>query len=277
MALATLPSGLRLGYEVRGRGETLLLIAGLGRDRRMWDAQVPALSERLRVVTFDNRGVGQSDKPPGPYTAAQMADDAAGLLDALEVERACVAGASLGGLIAQELALSRPPRVLRLALLCTHPGQPLCVPMAQQTLSAIVPDPDADPVERLLGAMRLAHGVRFWSEHAAELSAAARARAGSLPSPACWWAQAAAGVSFAWAGRRIAAPTLVMTGDEDRIVPAANSAALRRLIPGAEAAVFPGTGHYFFSEAPGPVNRTLAEFFLCDDVTRALALAGAGA
>ncbi|TBR18353.1 alpha/beta fold hydrolase, partial [bacterium] len=132
--LATLPSGLRLAYETHGRGETLLLIAGLGRDRRMWDAQVPALSKGLRVVTFDNRGVGQSDSPAGPYTAAQMAADAAGLLDVLEVESAHVAGASLGGLIAQELALSRPARVSRLALLCTHPGQPLCVPMAQDVL-----------------------------------------------------------------------------------------------------------------------------------------------
>ena len=97
MPLATLPSGIRLAYESRGRGETLLLIAGLGRDRRMWDGQVPALSERLRVVTFDNRGVGESEKPAGPYTAAQMAADAAGLLDVLEVESAHVAGASLGG------------------------------------------------------------------------------------------------------------------------------------------------------------------------------------
>ena len=275
MALATLPSGLRLAYESHGRGETLLLIAGLGRDRRMWDAQVGPLAERLRVVAFDNRGVGRSDAPAGPYTAAQMAADAAGLLDVLEVERAHVAGASLGGLIAQELALSRPQRVSRLALLCTHPGQPLCVSMAQDTLAAIVPDPNADPVERLLGAMRLATGTRYWLDHAAELAAAARARAASLPSAQSWWAQAAAGASFSWAGRRITAPTLVLTGDEDRIVPPANSAALRRLIPGSEGAMFAGGGHYFFSEQPGPVNRTLSEFLLCDDVTRALSLAGA--
>lgn len=276
MPLATLPSGLRLAYETRGRGEALLLIAGLGRDRRMWDAQAAGLSDRLRVVTFDNRGVGESDKPAGPYTAAMMAEDAAGLLDVLEIPAAHVAGASLGGLIAQELALSRPERVLRLALLCTHPGQPLCVPMSQDALAAIVPDPNADPLERLVGAMRLAFGPRYWAEHAGELSAAARARLGSLPSPQAWWAQAAAGGSFSWAGRRIAAPTLVLTGDEDRIVPPVNAATLRRLIPGSEGAVFAGGGHYFFTEQPGPVNAALAEFLLCDDVTRALSLAGAG-
>lgn len=260
MPLATLPSGIRLAYESRGRGETLLLIAGLGRDRRMWDAQVPALSERLRVVTFDNRGVGESEKPAGPYTAAQMAADAAGLLDVLEVESAHVAGASLGGLIAQELALSRPERVSRLALLCTHPGQPLCVPMDWGTLAAIVPDPAVDPFERLLGAMRLAYGPRYWERHSVSLAEAARARLGFLPSVESWWAQAAAGASFSWSGRRITAPALVMTGDQDRIVPPVNSQTLRRLIPGSRAEVFPGAGHYFFCEQPEAVNRALLAF-----------------
>lgn len=260
MPLATLPSGLRLAYESRGRGETVLLIAGLGRDRRMWDAQVPALSERLRVVTFDNRGVGESEKPAGPYTAGQMAEDAAGLLDVLEVERAHVAGASLGGLIAQELALSRPERVSRLALLCTHPGQPLCVPMDREALAAIVPDPAADPFERLLGAMRLAYGPRYWDLNAASLAEAARARLGFLPSVESWWAQAAAGASFCWAGRRIAAPALVLTGDADRIVPPVNSQTLGRLIPGSRVSVFPGAGHYFFCEEPAAVNRALLGF-----------------
>lgn len=267
---------MRVAYETHGAGETLLLISGLGRDRRMWDAQVPALSEALRVVTFDNRGVGESPRPPGPYTAAQMADDAFELLDRLGVERAAVAGASLGGLIAQEMALSRPERVSRLALLCTHPGQPLVVPMARETLAAIVPDPAADPVERLLGAMRLAYGPRYWAANAEALAQAARLRAGSLPSPEAWWAQAAAGASFGWGGRRLRVPTLVLTGDADLIVPARNSRTLCGLIPGAELRVFPGGGHYFFLETPGPVNRALAEFLLSDETTRAIELAGAG-
>lgn len=267
---------MRVAYEARGSGETLLLVAGLGRDRRMWDAQVPALSAAMRVVVFDNRGVGESPRPAGPYTAAQMAEDAFELLDRLGVGRAFVAGASLGGLIAQEMALARPERVARLALLCTHPGQPRFVPTARETLAAIVPDPNADPYERLLGAMRLAYGRRYWAEHAEALAAAARARLGSLPSAEAWWAQAAAGASFAWAGRRVTAPTLVLTGDEDLIVPPVNSRTLRDLIPDSELRVFPGTGHYFFLERPQAVNRALADFFLSDETTRAISLAGAG-
>jgi 3-oxoadipate enol-lactonase len=260
MARALLPSGVELGYDVSGAGETVLLIAGLGRDRRMWDAQVPELSRRFRVVAFDNRGVGESSRPRGPYSAAMMAVDAAGLLDALGVERACVVGASLGGLVAQELALSRPERVAALGLLCTHPGLPLAVPMSREVLEAIVPAPGADPYERLLGAMRLAFGPSYWAEHAAELAAAARVRAYAPFSAEMWWAQAAAGGTFGWNGRRISAPTLVLTGDEDRIVPHQNSAALCRLIPDVRLALFPGGGHYFFQEQPGAVNRALVDF-----------------
>ncbi|MDE2291443.1 MAG: alpha/beta fold hydrolase, partial [Elusimicrobia bacterium] len=254
-----------IGYEARGAGEPVLFIAGLGRDRRMWDAQTAALGARLRTVAFDNRGVGESSRPAGPYTAAQMAEDAVGLLDALELPRAHVVGASLGGVIAQELAMSFPHRVGRLALLCTHPGQPWAVPMSQAVLAAIVPAPEADPYDRLLGAMKLAFGSRYWEAHAAELAAAARARLSSLPTPESWWAQAAAGAGFAWAGRKVKAPTLVMTGDDDNIVPAANSATLRRLIPGAELAVIPGGGHYFFAEHPEPVNRLLADFLFAGE------------
>lgn len=249
-----------LAYEVRGQGEAVLLISGLGRDRHMWDAQVPALSQRFRVVTFDNRGVGQSFRPAGPYSASMMAQDAVGLLDLLGVERAFVVGASLGGIIAQELALCAPGRVAGLALLCTHPGLPSAVPMRREVLSGIVPDPAADPYERLLGAMRLAFGPSYWADHSGRLAEAARARLSSLPSPEAWWAQAAAGASFSWGGRRIAAPTLIMTGDEDLIVPPVNSAALKRLIPGARLEVFQGGGHYFFQEQAAAVNGALIDF-----------------
>lgn len=267
MPIGLLPSGLKLGYETRGRGDAVLMIAGLGRTRSMWEAQVPALAERFRVVTFDNRGVGESGRPAGPYSAGMMAGDAAGLLDILEIESAHVIGASLGGLIAQELALSVPERVVSLSLLCTHPGLPWAVPMDAAARAAIVPDSHGEPFERLLGAMRLAFGSRYWEAHRDELSEAARIRLGSLPSAEMWWAQAAAGVSFSWAGRRLHAPTLIMTGAEDRIVPAANAKALANLIPGSEVVVFPGAGHYFFQEQPELVNQNLSVFICRKETT----------
>src|SRR5262249_19585046 len=98
-------------YEVHGEGEPLLLIHGLASRGDWFKLQIPALSERFRVIIFDNRGVGETDQPEGPYSIAQMADDSLGLLDALGVESAGVFGVSMGGMIAQELVLRRPQRV----------------------------------------------------------------------------------------------------------------------------------------------------------------------
>ena len=115
---------MKIRWDSQGTGAPLLLIQGLGYGRWGWDPVVPALAERYRVLTFDNRGIGESDKPAGPYTALEMADDALQVLDEAEVERAHVLGASLGGMIAQELAVKAPARVEKLVLCCTTPGGP---------------------------------------------------------------------------------------------------------------------------------------------------------
>src|SRR2546425_3248297 len=112
-------NGIQIFYEEAGRGEPLILIMGFGADHLAWAFQVRALAARYRVVTFDNRGAGQSDAPEPPYTIHTMADDTAGLMDALGLESAHVVGASMGGMIAQELALAHPARVRSVHLACT--------------------------------------------------------------------------------------------------------------------------------------------------------------
>src|SRR5438093_13182896 len=109
-------NGIEVYYEEHGSGEPLLLIMGLGANAEGWYGQVPAFSREFRLIAFDNRGAGRSEKPNEPYTMRQLADDAAGLLDALEIGSAHVFGVSLGGMIAQELVLSHPPRVRALVL-----------------------------------------------------------------------------------------------------------------------------------------------------------------
>ena len=109
-------NGIDIYYEEHGHGDPLLLIMGLAADSVAWMFQLPDFSEHYRTIVFDNRGVGRSSKPAGLYTIAQMAADAAGLLDHLKIERALVVGVSMGGMIAQELALRHPKKVRGLVL-----------------------------------------------------------------------------------------------------------------------------------------------------------------
>jgi len=258
--LAVLRSGLRLGYDSFGEGFPVLLIAGLGRDRGMWAAQIPALAARHRVIAFDNRGVGESDLPKGPYSTAQLADDAAQLLELLGVDRAHIIGASLGGMIAQEFERRHADRTATLSLLCTSPGLPLAVPMSPAVYESIKPDPESDPLERLTGAMRLAFSRSYWDRNAGRLRDAAARRLETPVTPESWWAQAAAGAGFSSRGRPPFCPCLVMSGEEDLIVPPVNSERLAARIPDARLKLFPDGGHYFFVEQPEAVNGALLEF-----------------
>src|SRR5712691_9994017 len=115
-------AGAKIYWEEHGSGDPLLLIMGLGASLEAWDRIAPTLATRYRTILFDNRGVGRSDVPSGPYSLEMMADDAAAVLDAAGVEAAHVFGASMGGMIAQELALRHRARVRRLILGCTSCG-----------------------------------------------------------------------------------------------------------------------------------------------------------
>jgi len=127
-------SGVRIAWEEHGSGEPLLLIHGLGYARWGWEPLVSLLARHFRVILFDNRGIGESDAPPGPYSARQMMGDAVAVLDAAGLASASVAGTSLGGMIAQELAAGVSDRVDRLILLSTTPGGSDAFPMPAVTL-----------------------------------------------------------------------------------------------------------------------------------------------
>ena len=114
--------GIDLYYEIHGEGVPLIMIRGLGSTADHWVAQMPAFSEKFRVVIFDNRGIGRSDKPDIPYTIGMMAQDTVGLMHALNIRRAHVLGISMGGMMAQEIAIRYPEMVHGLVLGCTHCG-----------------------------------------------------------------------------------------------------------------------------------------------------------
>lgn len=251
------PERITVAWDEHGSGGPLLLIQGIGYARWSWDAIVPGLAERFRVLTFDNRGIGESDKPAGPYTARAMADDALQVLDEAGVERAHVLGASLGGMVAQELAAAHPERVDRLVLCCTTPGGDAGVPMPDVTVRLFTEAASLDPVEATRRFTRNAFGPDAPDEL---VDAVFRRRLENPPDPVGWQGQAAAGTTFAGVDGAIAAPTLIVTGTADNVVDPRNSDVLAERIPGARVVRLEGRGHMFFMESPDEVVRIVREF-----------------
>lgn len=248
-----------LVWEETGSGPPVLLVQGLGYPRWGWESLVPLLADRFRVISFDNRGIGESSVPPGPYSAAQMADDALAVLDAAGVDRAHVIGASLGGMIAQELTLTHPERVDRLVLLCTTPGAPNGYPMPEVTLRLFAEAQTLDPAESLRRFVVNSLGADPDEELIERIVSR---RVASPPDPAGWAAQAAAGTTY-WGGDRvgqITAPTLIVTGTEDRVVDHRNSELLGELIPDSTVHTLDDVGHLLFLERPQQVASLINDF-----------------
>jgi len=248
---------MNIAWEERGSGAPLLLIQGLGYARWSWEPIVEPLARSRRVLFFDNRGVGESDKPEGPYTARSMADDALQVLDEAGVERADVLGASLGGMIAQEVAVLAPERADRLVLCCTHPGLAHGLPMPAVTVrlfqeaAALPPD---------VALRRFVENALGDDPPPALVDELVRRRLENPLDPAGWQAQAAAGTTFAGVEQPIRQPTLIVTGTADNVVDPGNADLLAARIPGSRVERLPGLGHLFFWEDADAFVRIVQEF-----------------
>jgi pimeloyl-ACP methyl ester carboxylesterase len=253
---------VRIAWESRGKGEAVLLIHGLGYARWGWEPVVEPLARRFRLLLFDNRGIGESEIPPGPYNAKAMAEDAVSVLDEAGVELAHVVGTSLGGMVAQELALGWPERVDRLVLACTTPGGADAYPLPARTLALMIEAPSLPQGVALRRFVENALGPDARQELIDRIVAH---RLASPPDPAGWVAQAAAGASFDAFDRlgAIEAPTLVLHGTADGVVDARNADLLAERIPQARLELFPGTGHLFFWEQPERFVAIVGEFLSC--------------
>ena len=249
--------GTRIAYEVQGAGEPVLLVQGLGYARWGWEPIADRLARDFLVVSFDNRGIGESDVPPGPYTVAQLAADARAVLDAVGLERANVVGASLGGMVAQQLALAYPERVEKLVLLCTTPGGADAYPMPEVTVRLFSEAASLPPEQALRGFVENSLSVR------GELvDVLYERRLANPPHPQGWQAQAAAGMGWDSDGRlgEIAAPTLILHGTGDNVIDYRNSELLAQRIPGARLRLFDGAGHLLFWEQPDELVAEIREF-----------------
>jgi 3-oxoadipate enol-lactonase len=250
---------VELAYEVFGDGPPLLLIQGLGYGGRGWGPMLEPLAEAFTVAAFDNRGFGASDIPPGPYSVRELAEDARVVLDAAGFERAHVVGASLGGMVAQELALAHPEQIDRLVLACTTPGGVGSFPMPPRTVSLMLEAPAMPPEQALRKFAENALGEGGSEELIGRIVAY---RTANPPDLGGWQSQAAAGAlhdAFDRLGE-IKAPTLVIHGTEDAVVDPRNAELLAERIPGARLEPLRGCGHLPFWEEPERFASLIKEF-----------------
>jgi 3-oxoadipate enol-lactonase len=256
-------SRLRIYYEARGTGESLIVIRGLGSTLESSPEIVERLSARFRVISFDNRCVGQTDQPQHAFTVADMAEDTAALMDALEIESAHVLGISLGGMVAQELALRHPDRVRRLALACTHAGVRTCT-RSPAWATRIFNESAAMPrTEARRHAVPILFARKTIEERPRVVEQMLATTINNNQPKSSYLLQLGAALKHDTYDRlpQIKHPTLVITGAEDVLIPAANSRLIAERIPGARLVEFEETGHVFFIENVDEVSRVLIDFF----------------
>lgn len=252
---------IQMAYEVHGEGHPLVLIAGVGYGGWFWHRVVPALAEHFRVITFDNRGAGWTDKPEGPYTTRMMAADTAGLLDGLGVREAYGMGHSLGGFIAQELALARPDLVKRLILASTTYGGPNVIPITPEALEVLTKR-EGDPVELVQRGIRVACAPGFAGRNPEVVQKLLEYRLTNPVPPAQYQAQVMAGATHNAENRihQITCPVLLLFGEHDQVVPPGNAQLLAEKLPNARVKILPNVGHLFPIEDPGATVEVIRAF-----------------
>jgi pimeloyl-ACP methyl ester carboxylesterase len=237
--------GRELHYTRAGAGEPLLLIQGMGGTHLSWgEPFLEPLRRDFDCIAPDNRGIGHSAPTDSPFTVAEMATDALGLLEALEIERAHVLGISMGGMIAQELALGHPERLRSLT-----PGSQMIDPADGTKLAEAMASGSRDAVFRASWELNLSPGFRAdESRYAAfaEMAAAAPASRRIIELQL----QAILGHDTNARLPELETPTLIGHGTEDRILPVANGRLIASLVPGSRLEILDGVGHMFWWEQP---------------------------
>lgn len=244
---------LNICYELRGEGRPLVMIMGLTGNMDWWDPGVTGgLSKRYQVVLFDNRGAGRTETPPeGEFTCAQMADDTVGLMEAMGIERAHVLGVSMGGMIAQELALNHPEKVEKLVLCATFCGGRNTVYASQEVLARMADSSGTvdDLIRRTLSIMFPAEWLERNEGHFEDFKER-YLRAPCTAQNTVRQFMATTRLDTYDRLPSIVVPTLVMCGGADVLIPPENSRMIAGRIPAAKLIEYPGAGHGFTSQVP---------------------------
>lgn len=251
-------------YETHGEGEALLLIMGYGSYSRHWSHLIPSLSNDYRVVAFDNRGTGQSDKPDIPYTIEMMAGDAAGLLQAIGIDAVHVFGVSMGGMIAQEFAIRYPDKVISLILGCTTPGGRNAVPPTSESLAFLF-DPERGKLpaeERARETIPWLWGQEFIRNNPDVVEQYVAITA-EYPTPLHGFQRQGQAIMRHDTYDRlpqVRVPTLVIAGSADRLIQVENSRLLAFRIAGAELVILENAGHGFITDAQEEASKAIMDF-----------------
>ena len=257
---------VELYYEVHGPPDAppIVFIGGWASYHWIWFRQIPEMSEKYRCIVFDNRGAGRSSKPDYPYTIKMMADDTVGLMEALGIENAHILGISMGGLIAQQVALSYPEKLRSLIIVSSHFGGPNQIPMDDRTMALLIAVPTETISAEQARDMRYqaTFSPGFLQENEDILQQIERWIA-QYPAPL--YAQihqssATAGFNSESELGKITAPTLIIHGTADRAVPTGNSDLLASKIPNARKVLLEGAAHFCIIEKYEEFNKTVMGF-----------------
>lgn len=256
-------NGIRIYYEEQGKGEPLIFINGLAFPMDLWFAQIEELSRDFRVIALDNRGVGQSDKPEGDYSIAQMASDAAGLLQALGIEKAHIAGLSMGGFIAQEIALTYPSMVNRLVLIATGLGGEKALALGRpfwEKMASAIAGKTPDQIYLIDMTMMAAQG--FAEKHPDVIEKSAALRLKNIQPLEAFLRQMGACNAFDNNARAhlIRKPALIILGKDDPIFPIQLAEDFQKALPGARMIIYENCGHAVMLEHAARLSKDIREF-----------------
>jgi len=258
----TRAADINIYHETRGDGEPLVNIMGLGGGSSMWWRQVDFLSAGFRVITFDSRRVGRSDKPDTPYSMGMLVDDDAGLMKELGIASAHVYSVSMGGMVAQELALRYPSLVSSLILGATACGGSHAVVADQETLQRLFSIMTLSPDEAIRVSTSVTFSAGFIERHPEKIREWLIKGAERPPSPMGFKRQAEAVAGFETCDRlpEIRVPALIMAGTDDQLIPAESSRILASRMRNAKLVLFEGAGHGYLWEVEEEANRVVRDF-----------------
>lgn len=255
---------INLYYQQTGQGVPVIFISGLGGGSWSWSKQVPFFDKSYQCIVFDNRGAGQSNAPPGPYTMEEMALDTVHLLHSLEIKKTLVVGISMGGMIAQELALLLPHRIMGMVLASTHPGGSLHIPPDPEVYARLTDNEGLNPEEIVDKNISILFGQKTRQEQP-ELIEEYKQDQLQLPEQEeyAFKAQDQAIRNFDCSDRlsKISVPVLAMTGTDDNLIPPENSKILAEHIPQASLIQLDGAGHLIHMEKTEIFNQEVDAFF----------------